>query len=134
MHIVLLVACILFAAMSYTFLFMFIVGRKVIQKLVDNEGMESMLVLQIGSVALTFAVTAVATAVIFVDRSIAGKYYYIATALGVLVLGLVTVAACAELKAAVWLGKYTQRGVIYGNALLLVTHGVVFFTDIPSLL
>ncbi|OGA24090.1 MAG: hypothetical protein A3H34_00945 [Betaproteobacteria bacterium RIFCSPLOWO2_02_FULL_67_19] len=131
---VLLAGCVIAAALSYTLLFMYTVGRRVIQRLVDNEGMESLLVLQIAAVALTLVVTATATGAIFFDRTIAGRYYYLATALGVLVLGLATAAIAGELKAAVWFGKYTWRGVGYGNALLLLIHGVVFFTDMPSLL
>ena len=133
-HVALFAGCVVAAALAYTFLFMFIVGRKVIQRLVDNEGLESILILQIAAVVLTFVVTAVATGAIFVDRTIAGRYYYLATALGVLVLGLATAAVVGDLKAAMWLGKYPQHGVVYGNALLLVIHGAVFFTDMPSLL
>lgn len=121
-------------ATAYSLAFLYLLGRRIIQKLVDNEGMEEILVFQVALACLTATIWLNAVLLIFLDRHLAGMYFYLGTTIGIFLIAISAAGIGAEVKAAIWLGAYTKRGVILGNLVLLVLNILTFLEVWPSAL
>jgi len=117
----------------YSLLFLYILGSKLLRRIVKGKGIDGFTVALVVVSVLGIAITFEALAFLFLDRPLAGRYFFVATVVGVVFAGMSTAGIVAEINAAKWLGDYTRKGLLWGNLLMVVGNVLCFFVSLPSL-
>ena len=119
---------------TYTALFLFLLGMKFIRHAADSRGSKIWLVIEVILGTLVLVITVTAVGLILLDRALSGRILFIATMLGVTLIGWSTAGIMLPFEVALGLGKYTWAGLVFGNSVIVVSNVASFFLRIPSLL
>ena len=118
----------------YTGLFLYLLGIKFIRHAADSQGNELWLLaeVELGTIALVITLTAIFF--IFFDRTLSGRFFFIAAILGTFLIALTTAGIIGPFWVAIGLGKYVWIGLISGITIIVISNISSFFLKIPSLL
>jgi len=126
----------LLGIVSYTGLFLFLLGIKIIRHAADSRFAEIWFVAAVVVGTLTIVITLTAVILIFFDRTLSGRFFFIAAILGANLVAMSTanIILISPVKAALGLGKYTCAGLVFGNGMIVIINFTSFFFKIPPLL
>lgn len=134
MTIPIFVASTLLGVASYTGVFLFMLGLKLIRNAADNLGSEIWLVTDVAVGTLVVIVSLTGAVLIFFDRTVSGRFFYIAAILAAFLILLTLPMLIGPFKAALGLRKYTWPGLLAGNGVIVIGNIASFFLKMPSLL
>ena len=119
---------------SYSGLFLFLLGIKFIRHVADSYASEIWLVIEVILGTLAVVITLTGVVLIFVDRTLSGRFFFIAILLGAVLIAWSTAGIISPFKVALGLGRYTWMGLLSGNIVIILSNIASFFVRIPSLL
>lgn len=128
------IASTLLGVAGYTGIFLFVLGLRLIRHAADNLVSEIWLVTEIGIGTLVVIVSLTGAALIFFDRTVSGRFFYIAAILAAFLILLTLPLVIAPFKDALGLGKYTWIGLVFGNSVIVTSNIASFFLKMPSFL
>jgi hypothetical protein len=130
-----LVATVMSAGV-YTGLFLYLLGFKALRHIADKRETKTWLVTEVILGTVTLILTLEAAVLIFFDRNLSGKFFFLTVIAGVCLMGWSTagISVFRPIKAALGLGYYTWKGLMVGWVTLIVSNVLCFFFKVPSLL
>ncbi len=118
----------------YSVLFLFLLGIKLLRRTATNFGTEMWLVTEVLLGSLVVVISLTGASLILFDRTIAGRFFYIASIIGAVLIVWSIAGIVAPYKAALGLGKFTWVGIFVGNCVISISNVTSFFLRMPSLL
>lgn len=117
---------------AYSGLFLLLMRIKFIRHLADS-GQEIFLTAEVVLGCLTCIITLTAVVFLFFDRILAGRFFFIATIVGVVLLALTTALITSPYQPPRGLERYTLAGLLVGNSAIVASNIGAFFFKLPSL-
>ena len=119
---------------AYSGLFLVLIRIKFIRHLADSAGQESLLTAEVVLGSLACIITLTAVVFLFFDRNLAGRFFFIAAIVGVLLIVLNTPLLLVPYqRSPQGLERYILTGVFVGNTAIVASNIGVFFLKLPSL-
>lgn len=118
----------------YSLVFLLLFRAKFLRNLAQSAGQEVFLTTEVILGCLTLVITLTGIAIVFVDRVIAGKYFFIAAILGVILTALSTAALLnGPFEPPTGLENYAIIGLVIGNIVIVACNMTVMYLPIPSI-
>lgn len=118
---------------AYSGLFLLLIRIKFIRHLVNSAGQEIFLTTSVLLGSLACIITLTAVVFLFLDRNLAGRFFFIATIVGVPLLILATAGILVPYQPPAGFEKYTLTGLLVGNIAIVASNIGAFFFKLPSL-
>jgi hypothetical protein len=83
---------------------------------------------------LVVVMTLTGAVLILFDRSLSGRFFFIAILLGAVFTAWSTAGIVSPFKVALGLGRYTWIGLLCGNTVIVLSNVVSFLLRVPSVL
>ncbi len=119
---------------AYSYLFPAILNMKYIRHEAEFERDTIWLVSVVVLVASTSIITFTAIFTIFFDREISGRFFYIASVLGAILVTISSIFMGFDLRPPRGLEFYFFGGLFAGYIIVFVSNIIAYFSDAPSLL
>ncbi|RUQ27501.1 MAG: hypothetical protein EKK68_15775 [Candidatus Competibacteraceae bacterium] len=130
--VVTLVSCAVFS-----FAYLYFLGLRIMRTSFDDKQSAFFMGLLVCSGILAATVTLEAVVLISVARDVSGRFFYVASVLGVAVFALATAGVAGfpkPIQAALAQRTIAMWGIIIGNPLLLGINALCFAQAVPSVL
>jgi len=118
----------------FSFLFPFLLGLKIIRNTLSTSGSDYWIVFEVMLASITVTITLTGAVLIFYNRTISGRFFFIAMCFGALLIVLATVVGIRPIKIAFELKINIWLRLIFGNIMIILSNIVSFYTKLPSLL
>jgi len=115
-------------------LFIYLLGLKALRNIADTSPTETWLVTEVVLGTVTLVITIEALVLIFFDRTLSGRLFFLSVLAGALLIGWSTAGIISPVWAALGLGHYMWFGLIAGGVVMITANVLCFFVKIPSLL
>ena len=122
------------STVTYVVLFIYLLGLKALRNIADTSPTETWLVTEVVLGTVTLVITIEALVLIFFDRTLSGRLFFLSVLAGALLIGWSTAGIISPVWAALGLGHYMWFGLIAGGVVMITANVLCFFVKIPSLL
>lgn len=119
--------------LAYTAPFLLLFRTKFLRNLATSRGTEAWLTIEVVLGTVTAVLTLTAFTLLFFSRPLAGRFFFLATIVGTLLLVWSTAGIVAPFRPPIGLDAYAWNGLWVGNLILAASVILAFFVDIPSL-